>query len=112
VSSIVNITQNDENGIMDAVGNVGPVSICFDVVDDFMDYSGGVYSSTECGNQPTDVNHAVLVVGYNVTSDSSKTPYWIVKNSWGDDWGLDGYFWILQGSNMCGLADCAAYPVV
>jgi len=108
VTGIVNITQNDENGLLDAVATVGPVSICFDVADDFMDYSGGVYSSDECGSQPSDVNHAVLVVGYNVTSDA--TDYWIVKNSWGADWGLDGYFWIERGVNMCGLADCAAYP--
>jgi len=111
VSSIVNITQGDENDILDAVANVGPVSICFDVVDDFMNYDGGVYSSTDCGNGPNDVNHAVLVVGYNVTYDGSNTPYWIVKNSWGDSWGLNGYFWIERNANMCGLADCASYPI-
>jgi len=110
ISSISNITTGDEDGILDAVATTGPVSICFDVVDDFMNYDGGVYSSTDCGNGPSDVNHAVLVVGYNVTSDSSKTPYWIVKNSWGESWGLDGYFWIERGANMCGLAECASYP--
>jgi len=112
VSAVVNITAGSESDIEDAVANVGPVSICFDVVDDFQNYDGGVYSSTECGTGPGDVNHAVLIVGYNVTADSSKTPYWIVKNSWGDSWGLDGYFWILKGQNECGLTDCASYPEV
>jgi len=112
VSSVVNITAGVEDDILDAVANVGPVSICFDVVDDFQNYGGGVYSSTECGTGPGDVNHAVLVVGYNVTADSSKTPYWIVKNSWGSSWGLDGYFWIMRGQNECGLTDCASYPEV
>jgi hypothetical protein len=46
------------------------------------------------------VNHAVLAVGYD--TDESGTPYWIIKNSWGDSWGLDGYFYMELGKNMCG----------
>jgi len=112
ISGIVNITQGDENSIVDAVANVGPISIAFEVLDDFMDYDSGVYSNSDCSTDPSSVNHAVLIVGYNVTTDSSKTDFWIVKNSWGEDWGLNGYFWIQRGVNMCGLADCASYPQV
>ena len=46
------------------------------------------------------MNHAVLAVGYGI--DESGTPYWIIKNSWGDSWGLDGYFYMEMGKNMCG----------
>lgn len=46
------------------------------------------------------VNHAVLAVGYG--SDENGTPYWIIKNSWGADWGLGGYFNMEMGKNMCG----------
>lgn len=46
------------------------------------------------------VNHAVLAVGYDVSEDG--TPYWIIKNSWGDDWGVNGYFNMEMGKNMCG----------
>lgn len=53
------------------------------------------------------MNHAVLAVGYNSTGN-----YYIVKNSWGEDWGDNGYFYIQKGVNMCGLADCAAYPLI
>jgi len=105
----MNITEGDESGITDAVANVGPVSIAFDVEDDFFSYSSGIYSSTQCGNKPTDVNHAVLVVGYGTDSGN---PYWIIKNSWGTDFGMDGYFWMAKDVNMCGIADCAAYPVI
>jgi len=52
----------------------------------------------------------VLVVGYDETSDGSK--YWIVKNSWGESWGDEGYFWIERGTNMCGLSDCASFPLI
>jgi len=105
----VNITMNDEDGIVDAVSNVGPVSVCFDVVSDFQSYSGGVYTSTECQSDPQSVNHAVLAVGYN--TDDSGTPYWIIKNSWGPSWGLSGYFYMQRGANMCGVAACASYPI-
>lgn len=54
-----------------------------------------------------DVNHAVLAVGYG-EEDGMK--YWLVKNSWGKDWGDEGYFKIEAGVNMCGIAVCNSYP--
>ena len=87
----------------------GPVSIAFEVVDDFDSYTGGVYTSTTCGNQPSDVNHAVLAVGYG-HDETSGLDYWLVKNSWGYDWGMDGFFKIERGVNMCGCAQCNSYP--
>jgi cathepsin H len=110
VNGVHNFSQGDESSIYEAVGTVGPVSICFDVTMGFQLYSHGVYSSILCHKDPKHVNHAVLAVGYNTTASNEN--YWIVKNSWGKDWGLDGYFWIERGKNMCGLADCASYPLV
>ena len=71
-----------------AIFQYGPVSVAFDCENDFMDYSSGVYSSTSCGTGPTDVNHAVLAVGYGTEKISGvDIDYWIVKNSWGTIWG-------------------------
>jgi len=77
------------------------------VTDEFEDYEGGVFSDPDCSTSPDDVNHAVLAVGYNATGG-----YYIVKNSWGENWGINGYFYIEMGVNMCGLADCASYPLL
>ncbi|XP_064013867.1 pro-cathepsin H isoform X2 [Pogoniulus pusillus] len=108
VKDVVNITQYDEDGMVEAVGKHNPVSFAFEVTSNFMHYRRGVYSNPRCQHTPDKVNHAVLAVGYG---EENGTPYWIVKNSWGPLWGMDGYFLIERGKNMCGLAACASYPV-
>jgi cathepsin H len=110
VYDVVNITEGAENQLKHAVGTMRPVSVAFEVISDFRLYNAGVYTSPECHSGPQTVNHAVLAVGYG--SDENGTPYWIIKNSWGADWGLGGYFNMEMGKNMCGVATCASYPVV
>jgi len=113
VKSVVNITAYDEEQLYKAVGTEGPVSIAFQVASDFRYYESGVYNGT-CATGPADVNHAVVAVGYGVETygpgGKDKNPYFIVRNSWGADWGMDGYFRIARGYNKCGLADCASFP--
>jgi cathepsin H len=106
-----NVTEGDEESLMHIVAREGPVSVAFEVVEDFRLYKRGIYSSEKCKQGPADVNHAVLVVGYGTEPDVGR-PYWIVKNSWGTDWGEDGYFRIARGKNMCGIATCASFPVL
>jgi hypothetical protein len=51
------------------------------------------------------MNHAVTVVGYGTESGK---PYWVVKNSWGDNWGDGGYIKIARGNSECGIgSQCA-----
>lgn len=103
----VNITEEDEDSMKAALFQNGPVSIAFQVVDGFRDYLSGVYTSDTCKNGTGDVNHAVLAVGYGTEDDKM---YWIVKNSWGENWGDKGFFKIERGVNMCGVAMCNSYP--
>uniref|UniRef100_A0A8C5B3A3 Cathepsin H n=1 Tax=Gadus morhua TaxID=8049 RepID=A0A8C5B3A3_GADMO len=105
------LLQYDEKAMVDAVARLNPVSLGFEVTSDFMHYKEGVYTSSMCSNTTDTVNHAVLAVGYGVEEEGG-APYWIVKNSWGPSWGIDGYFLIERGRNMCGLAACSSYPLV
>jgi len=77
----------------------GPVAVSFDVYEDFGSYTGGVYrhvwGSYEAG-------HCVTMVGWN-DADSC----WICKNSWGPNWGEEGYFRI--GWDECGIESGAAW---
>lgn len=109
VADVVNITEGDEQGILSVVGTAGPVAIAYDCTNGFQFYHSGVYDGWFCGTKPSQVNHAVLAVGYG-HDDRSGKDYWLVKNSWGSRFGEKGYFRIVRGKNKCGLADCASYP--
>jgi len=76
----------------------GVLGITIHVSDSFQSYSEGVYTGDDCGQEH--INHAVGLVGYGTDSDSGKN-YWIVKNSWGERWGENGYIRMLSGSNIC-----------
>ncbi|KAL3744665.1 hypothetical protein ACJRO7_013866 [Eucalyptus globulus] len=104
----VNITLGAEDELKHAAAVVRPVSVAFQVVREFRFYKSGVYTSDTCGSTSVDVNHAVLAVGYGVEDGD---PFWLIKNSWGADWGDHGYFKMEMGKNMC-VATCASYPVV
>ncbi|CAN6547517.1 unnamed protein product [Malus baccata var. baccata] len=70
-------------------------------------YSSGVFTGT-CG---TSLDHGVTAVGYGVSDDGTK--YWLVKNSWGTEWG-EGYIRMQRGieakEGLCGIAMEASYP--
>ncbi|MFQ6650952.1 hypothetical protein Gotur_023132 [Gossypium turneri] len=95
----VNITLGAEDELKHAVALVRPVSVAFQVITSFRFYKTGVFTSDKCGTTSQDVNHAVLAVGYGVENGVS---YWLIKNSWGAQWGDNGYFKMEMGKNMCG----------
>lgn len=72
--------------------------------------TGGIFIGDDCEqNKP---NHNVLIVGYGVTNTPMPEEYWIVKNSWGDNWGEAGYARIARNKNTCGIAMCAKYVTI
>ncbi|TOF76214.1 hypothetical protein CGJ15_26945, partial [Vibrio parahaemolyticus] len=90
----------NEDMIMEALVNNGPVAVSFMVYDDFHSYAGGIYHYTNLRsdfNPYLPTNHAVLMVGYG-EEESTGEKYWTVKNSWGAEWGEEGYFRIRRGT--------------
>ncbi|KAK6636142.1 hypothetical protein RUM43_009794 [Polyplax serrata] len=111
ISSYHNLTQ-DEQKIAAWVYRRGPVSI---VLNDeaLRYYQQGIIRPTPDNCSPDLLNHATLIVGFGVeTEGEEKIPYWIVKNSWGIDWGEQGYFRIYRGDNSCGMAEYVSTAIV
>ncbi|KAM7382909.1 hypothetical protein PAMP_002604 [Pampus punctatissimus] len=104
------IPVGDEHALAVALFKVGPVSVGIDAtLSTFMFYQRGVYYDRNCNKD--DINHAVLAVGYGVTTKGKK--YWIVKNSWSESWGNKGYILMARNrGNMCGIANLASYPIM
>ncbi|XP_045149119.1 dipeptidyl peptidase 1 [Echinops telfairi] len=93
----------------------GPMAVSFEVYDDFLHYRKGIYQHTGLRDpfNPFELtNHAVLLIGYG-TDLASGMDYWLVKNSWGNSWGEDGYFRIRRGTDECGIESIAvaAMPI-
>ncbi|RNA25138.1 cathepsin L [Brachionus plicatilis] len=111
ISSFARIPQGDEQALEQAVAIVGPISIAIDAsLPTFQFYSSGIYSDTECKNKFKSLNHAVVLVGYGLEGNNS---YWLIRNSWGSNWGTQGYMRIAKGNdNLCGVATESSYPIL
>ena len=107
-----NVAASSPSAAMTAVA-LQPVSIAVAASSYvFQFYSSGVISSATCG---TSLNHGVLLIGYG-TDSTTNTPYWLVKNSWGTNWGEKGYFRVLRstasGVGICGVLSMPSYPAI
>lgn len=104
--------EGDELGLQKTVA-VQPQACAIDAsADEFQYYAGGIYSvSGRCGTRTEELNHAMLIVGYGTLGDGQD--YWLIKNTWGPDWGLQGYMLMPRNrSNYCGVATDALYPIL
>jgi C1A family cysteine protease len=111
VTSCYDVKPNDQISLKAAVAQQ-PVSIAIEAdTRYFQSYSGGILTSTTCGNT---LDHGVLIVGYGTQNGQD---YWLVKNSWGTTWGEQGYVKIARSSStndsgICGIAMEPSFPSV
>ena len=75
----------------------GPVEADFTVYSDFPNYKSGVYQRHS--DEPLG-GHAVRILGWGTENGA---PYWLVANSWDNDWGDQGFFKICRGNDECGI---------
>jgi len=97
-----------ESNIQAVVSNFGPVATAIFVNENLKIYKGGIFDDDTCNGNS---GHAMLIVGYGTDSTTGKD-YWIVKNSWGTTWGMDGYVLVARNKLMCGIGYFSQYPVL
>ena len=89
----------------EAIAKYGAVAATVKVTPAFQAYKSGIFDEHAAVSAPNDVNHAITIVGW----DDSKQAY-LIKNSWGPNWGEKGYIWVEYGCNNIGYG--AAWIVV
>ena len=112
IKSYTDVATNSEAALEAAIAQQ-PVSVAVEAdQNSFQLYSGGVLTAP-CGAQ---LDHGVLAVGYG-TDSASGNQFWKVKNSWGADWGVNGYILLGKGktynggAGQCGILSDPSFPV-
>jgi hypothetical protein len=86
--------------IKQAILDHGPVSVCVYADDAFQAYGGGVFNAcTEA-----EIDHVVVLIGWDDSLGANGA--WLMRNSWGPNWGEGGHMWIEYGCSMIGYAAC------
>eukprot|EP01090_Pellita_catalonica_P005829 TRINITY_DN16050_c0_g1_i1.p1 TRINITY_DN16050_c0_g1~~TRINITY_DN16050_c0_g1_i1.p1 ORF type:complete len:317 (+),score=48.05 TRINITY_DN16050_c0_g1_i1:16-966(+) len=107
ISSWTYVTQsNSASQMMNYLYNKGPLSVCVDA-SSWQYYNGGIITTSDgCGDS---LDHCVMITGYGT---SSGTEFWWVRNSWGTDWGQNGYLQVQRGADVCGISDEVTSAIV
>ena len=117
IKGVVDVPPSDDNAMMNSIYKQ-PVSVAIEADQrEFQLYKSGVFTGA-CGKT---LDHGVLVVGYGTDMN---TDYYLVKNSWGEFWGKNGYIMLGRGNDpstnkpyndgagQCGILLQASYPVL
>jgi cathepsin C len=115
--------STSEDSMMKEILDKGPIIVAINAAPDLYYYSSGVFLSNPVhafkqDNGHPDVkpwqytNHAVVCVGWGeILHEGSMLKYWILKNSWGSEWGENGYFKMLRGVNLGAVENQAIFAI-
>ncbi|XP_076025841.1 cathepsin F [Genypterus blacodes] len=107
INSSVELSK-DESDIAAWLAESGPVSVALNAFA-MQFYRKGVSHPLKIFCNPWMIDHAVLLVGYG---ERKNVPFWAIKNSWGEDYGEQGYYYLYRGSKLCGINMMCSSAVV
>ncbi|XP_059055718.1 cathepsin L-like proteinase [Achroia grisella] len=107
ISGFSQVPIRSANSLRVALHQYGPVAVAIHANMNMKEYSNGIYYDPQCAGM--EANHGVTVVGYGVRDGQQ---YWIVRNSWGDDWGEGGYILMAAADDNCSILDYPYYVII
>ena len=102
------LDTEDENEIKEILYSNGPLAIAINA-DTFQYYISGIIDDDKYSCDPEGLNHAVVLVGYG---NENGLDYWIIRNSWGKNWGEKGYVRVSRGKGTCGVNKCVSSAIL
>jgi len=99
ITGVVKATSTNESDIKRMLHQTGPLSV-FVNAEPFQFYQGGILDLDYDDCYPKNLNHAATLVGYGKENGKD---FWVVKNSWGRNWGENGYIRLARGKGLCGI---------
>jgi cathepsin X len=91
-----------EQEMMQEIYQRGPIACGIAVTDEMEDYVSGIFEDT---TGDYNITHEISIVGFG---EEDGTPYWLIRNSWGTHWGIDGFMKLVRGKNNLAIeTDCA-----
>uniref|UniRef100_A0A8C0NM82 Cathepsin F n=1 Tax=Canis lupus familiaris TaxID=9615 RepID=A0A8C0NM82_CANLF len=107
INDSMELSQNEQK-LAAWLAKKGPISVAINAFG-MQFYRHGISHPLRPLCSPWLIDHAVLLVGYG---NRSGIPFWAIKNSWGTDWGEEGYYYLHRGSGACGVNTMASSAVV
>ncbi|XP_004713618.1 cathepsin F [Echinops telfairi] len=107
INDSLELSQN-EHKLASWLAKNGPISVAINAFG-MQFYRHGIAHPLRPLCSPWLIDHAVLLVGYG---NRSSDLFWAIKNSWGTDWGEEGYYYLHRGSGACGVNTMASSAVV
>jgi len=107
ITGWVDIKYREQETVLQALYQRGPLSVGIQVPEDMLYYDTGVLQVADCAFNEAQIDHAVTLVGYGVEGGVN---YWLIRNSWSTYWGDLGYVKIARGSTDCCVSCQAGYP--
>lgn len=109
--SSFDFVYNDLKGMYNGLIKKGPLVVFVSASSkSFINYASGIYNDIKCSSNEDSLDHALDIVGYG-TDETTKQDYWLLKNSWGKDWGENGFMRIARGINKCGIETISYFPI-